>query len=375
MTSRSLLLSTFAMLALLTPAAADSPFAPPLQAKPTFLRLLAFADYFDAQALEEFEHESGLQIAYDAYDAPESIPDKLREGPYDLVVLPGPVLRQQIANGALQKLDRAKLPHVASAAPAIAAKLAAYDPSGVYAITYMWFASGLLYDADAAPKRLGAPPASWSVLFAPQLALRLSDCGIATPDGRDDLFMAAWRSTNPRLAKMNALDVKRAADLLARLKMGARAFAVRDYVGALANGSACLSMGRMDDATLAIARAKQGGRDADIRFVVPREGAPMSLDALAIPKDAPHLAESYALLDFLLRPDIAKRNAHATGLSSGDDAGDPDIVKQLFPTGGVDASLAPIIEKEWERIKAPPQPEKIAPPASAQKPQRAKKKS
>ena len=258
------------------------------------------------------------------------------------------------------------------AAPTIAAKLAAYDPTGAYAITYMWFASGLLYDADAAPTRLGSPPASWSVIFAPQLAARLSDCGIATPDGRDDLFTAAWRSTNPKTAKMNEIDVKRAADLLIRLKMGARAFAVRDYVGALANGSACVSLGRQDDATLAMARAKQGGRNANIRFVVPKEGAPMSLDALAIPSDAPHLAESYSLLDFLLRPDIAARNAHATGLSSGDELGDADIVKQLFPTGGVDANLAPIIYKEWQRVMAPPA-EKPAPQTPAQKPQQAKK--
>jgi putrescine transport system substrate-binding protein len=351
-TARALLAIVVATLALLAPAAADSPFAPPPKPKPTFLRLLAFPDYFDGRALEEFERESGLQIAYDAYDSPESIPDKLRDGPYDLIVLPGPVLRQEIAAGALQRLDRAHLPHVSSLSPAVAAKLAAYDPTGSYAITYMWFASGLLYDADAAPKRLGAAPTSWSVIFAPRDAHRLADCGIATPDGRDDLFMAAWRFMNAASTRLNALQVKAAADLLIHLKMGARAFAVRDYVGALANGSACLSMGRMDDAKLAMARAKQGGRDADIRFVAPKEGAPMSLDALAIPRDAPHPAESHALLDFLLRPDIAARNARATGLSSGEDAGADDVLKRLSPSGAVDASLAPVIEKEWARVLA-----------------------
>ena len=78
----------------------------------------------------------------------------------------------------------------------------------------------------------------------------------------------------------------------------------------------------------------------------------MSLDALAIPRDAPHPAESYALLDFLLRPDIAARNARATSLSSGEDAGADDVLKRLFPTGAVDASLTPVIEKEWARVLA-----------------------
>jgi putrescine transport system substrate-binding protein len=351
-TWRLLLLVMIAMLALPAPAAAQSSFAPPPRPKPTFLRLLAFADYFDPRALEEFERESGWRIAYDAYDAPESIPDKLRDGPYDLVVLPGPVLRQQIAAGALRKLDRSLLPHASSASSAIAAKLAVYDPGGSNAIAYMWFASGLLYDASAAPRRLGSAPASWSAIFAPEQSRRLADCGIATPDSRDDLFMAAWRFLGVNPARLGALDVKRAADLLIRVKASARAFAVADNVGALANGSVCLGMGRMSDAAQAIARASQQARDADIRFVVPREGAPMSLDVLAIPKGAPHAAEGYALLDFLLRPEIAASNARATGLYSGEDSGDEETLKRLFPTGAVDANLTPVIEKEWARVRA-----------------------
>jgi putrescine transport system substrate-binding protein len=351
-TGRLVLAAGLTIAVSLAPALADSPFAPPPQPKPTFLRLLAFADYFDAQALAEFEHESGLQVAYDAYDTPEAIPDKLRDGTYDLVVLPGPVLRQEIAAGALQKLDRARLPHAASASPAVAAKLAAYDPSGSYAITYMWFATGLLYDSDMAPKRLGPALGSWGAIFAPEQARRLADCGIATPNDRDDLFMAAWRFLNANVARLTALDVKRASDLLLRIKTRVRAFAVRDYVGALANGSACVSLGRADDAALAIARAKQGGRAIDIRFVAPKEGAPMSLDAFAIPKDAAHLAQAYALLDFLLRPEIAARDARVTGLSSGEDSGADEVLKRLFPIGATDANVASLVEKEWARVLA-----------------------
>jgi putrescine transport system substrate-binding protein len=351
---RALAALALASLALLAPAAAatDSPFAPPPKSKPTFLRVLAFADYFDTAALAEFEHDSGFQIAYDAYDAPESIPERLRDGPYDLVVLPGPLLRLQIAAGALQKLDRAKLPHAAGAAPAILAKLAGYDASGGYSFPYMWFASGLLYDAEMAPKRLRAPPTSWAAIFAPDQARRLVDCGIATPDSRDDLFMAAWRFIGANPARLNALNVKQAADLLIKVKMAARAFALRDYVGALVNGSVCVSLGRAADAPLAMARAKQGGRSVQIGFVVPKEGAPMSIDALAIPKDAAHPAQAYALLDFLLRPEIAARNARATGLASGDDGGDADALKRLLPTGAIDAALAPLVEKEWARVKS-----------------------
>jgi putrescine transport system substrate-binding protein len=332
--------------------AQQSPFAPPPNTEPRYIRLLAFADYFDADALAEFERVSGKQIAYDAYDSLGSIGERMRETPYDLVVLPGPALREEIAAGALQKIDRARLSNFGAASPRILAKLSSYDPGGVYGLPYMWFATGLLADADKAKARLGAAAMSWGVLFSPDLAGRFADCGVATPDDRDDLFMAAFRFIGANPARLTPTDIHRAGDLLQRVKAGARAFLAPDEVGALANGSVCLAIGRQADAKLAMERAKQGGLDLTVRFAIPKEGAPMSLDAFAIPRDAPHVADAYALLDFLLRPDIAARNANVTGASSGDQAGDEDILKRLWPSAAMDAAQAALVEKEWARVKA-----------------------
>src|ERR1700683_1304884 len=87
-----------------------SPFVPPPPAKPKIVRLLAYPDYFDPRSLEGFERASGYAVAYDSYDSPDGIADKWREGPYDLVVLPGPALARRIAPGALARLDRSRLP-------------------------------------------------------------------------------------------------------------------------------------------------------------------------------------------------------------------------------------------------------------------------
>ncbi len=142
-------------------AAQQSPSAPPPKPEPHFIRLLAFGDYFDAAALAEFENQIGRQIAYDTYDTPAEIPAKLREGHYDLVVLPGPVLRDEIAAGAIAKIDKTRLKNAGAIAPRVVAKLAAYDPSGAYGLPYMWFATGLLLDAAKTQTRLGAGPLSF----------------------------------------------------------------------------------------------------------------------------------------------------------------------------------------------------------------------
>ena len=78
----------------------------------------------------------------------------------------------------------------------------------------------------------------------------------------------------------------------------------------------------------------------------------MSLDALAIPKDAPNVAMAYALADFMLRPDIAARNAKAAGVISGEIAAADELMRRLWPTGALAPGLAAVADKEWARLRA-----------------------
>jgi len=333
-------------------AQSASPFIPPAAPKPKIVRLLALADYFDAQALQEFERASGYQVAYDAYDGAADVADKWREGPYDLVVLSGPTLAREIGLGALSKLDKARIPNARGIQPLVAAKLAAYDPGGAYAVAVGWFATGLLYDSEKAAKRLGGPPVSWASLFAPAEARKMADCGIVLPDERDALFIAAWRTLGVDPARAGATDVKGAGALIARARQIARAFPAPDLVGALASGAACLAVGDAGEAEAASARSREGGAPLNVRFAPPREGGALSVDGFAIPRDAPNPAEAYALLDFLLRPDIAARDARAARLVSAQTAGQDEILKHLWPEGAYDARLASAVQTEWARLRA-----------------------
>ncbi len=331
-------------------AQSASPFIPPAAPKPKIVRLLALADYFDTQALEEFERASGYQVAYDAYDGPADVADKWREGPYDLAVLAGPTLAREIALGVLGKLDKTRIPNARAIQPLVAAKLAAYDPGGAYAVPVGWFATGLLYDSEKTAKRLGGPPVSWASLFVPGEARKMADCGVVLPDARDALFIAGWRTLGVDPARATAFNVKSAAALIDRARQGARAFPAPDVVGALASGAACLSVGDAGEAEAASARSREGGAPLDIRFALPREGGALSLDAFAIPRDAPHPDEAYALLDFLLRPDIAARDARAARLIGALDASQNESLKRLWPAGAYDARIESAVQAEWTRL-------------------------
>lgn len=334
-------------------AQSGSSFIPPPAPKPKIVRLLAQPEYFDAEALEEFERASGYQVAYDSYGGPADVADKWREGPYDLVVLSGPTLAREIGLDALSQLDKARIADAPAVQPLLAGKFAAYDPSGAYAIPVGWFATGLLYDAEKAAKRLGGPPVSWASLFVPNETRKMASCGIVLPDARDALFIAAWRTLGVNPARPSAGDIKNAVVLLGRARLAARAFPPPDVVGALASGAACLSVGDAGEAEAASARSREAGAPLSIRFVWPREGGALSIDAFAIPRDAPHPDEAYELLDFLLRPDIAERDARAAHLVNAQAAGQDAILKFAWPEGAYDPRLASVLQTEWTHLRSP----------------------
>ena len=328
------------------------PFMPPPAAKARTIRLLAYPDYFDPKTLEAFERTSGLEVAYDAYASASAIADKWREGPYDVVVLPGPQIQRKILEGALTRLDRSKLPDLKAVQPAVAAKLAAHDPGSLFAVPYGWSPFGLIYDADKVSSRLGGAPVSWASVLNPRDLSRVSDCGVALPNARDSLFIAAWRLANVDPVRVGAFDIKTAAATLLRAKSAVRAFAPPDIVGALAKGGVCMAAGVPAEADAAAARAAAGGKPVSIRFAYPREGGPVAIDALAIPKDAPHPDEAYGLVEFLLRPETAKANAAAAHVFGAEDPAPVEALRKSWPEGQFDERVRAAIEAEWTKLLA-----------------------
>jgi putrescine transport system substrate-binding protein len=330
-------------------AETPSPFVPPPPPKPRIVRLLAGEEFIDPRVLSDFEASSGWAIAYDAYDSPDGIADKWRDGPYDLVVLPGPVVARRAST--LARLEKSKIPNARAVQPLVAAKLGAYDPGGAYAVAFGWSGFGLIYDAGKAAQRLGGTPVSWGQLLLPREAVRLSECGVALPDARDAMFVAAWRLMGVDPSHANLVDVKSAAALISRVRPAA-AFGLRDVVGAMARGADCLSAGSAGEAAAADARARESGGSADIRFTYAREGGAVTIEAFAIPRDAPTPNEAYALLDFLLRPENAARDAKFAGLVSAEDASQVEPLKHLSPEGAFDDRIAAAVAAEWTRLRA-----------------------
>jgi len=351
---------------------AASPFAPPPAPAPKILRLLAPSGAFNAKMLREFERESGYAVAYDAYGDPARIPSLLKE-PYDVVVLPGPALAHAIGAKQLRAIEKGAVANARRIAPAVAGKLASYDATGSYGLAWGWSATGLLYDAGKAPRLLGAAPNSWADALAPGVSRRLSSCGVALPDARDEMFIAAWRLMGVDPFRIRERDVKAAADLIIRARAAVKEPASRDPISAIAGGAVCLTFGDAEQAAIASRRSREGGEGSVIQFAEPREGGPIAIDALAEPREAPHPKEALALIDFLLRPSVDAEATAAAGLA-GSEVEEPTLnFRGLWPVDVYYPALVPVIEKEWARVRAAAEPQKATEAKSAGKPLRRKR--
>ena len=150
-----------------------------------------WSDYVDQDVLTEFTEETGIGIVYDVYDNNEIVETKLLAGGsgYDIVVPSASNMSRLREAGTLMTLDKAKIPNISHAWPLITERLETYDPGNEHAVNYMWGTTALGLNLDMVKERLGDVPLNtWAILFEPENAEKLADCGIHIIDAPDDVI-------------------------------------------------------------------------------------------------------------------------------------------------------------------------------------------
>jgi len=329
-----------------------------------------WSDYIDPAVLDAFTKETGITVRYDTFDANETLETKLLAGKsgYDVVVPTGYFLQRQIAAGVFQKLDKSKLPNLVNVWPQIAEKLAFYDPGNQYAVNYMWGTTGIGFHVKAVKRILGPDGTidSWDYIFNPEKIAKFKSCGIHFLDSSDDIMSAGLHYLHLDPNSSDPADLNRVTDLLLKIRPYIRKFHSSEYLNALATGEICLVVGFSGDVKQAQKRAAEAKGGIEIGYAIPKEGAQLWFDNLAIPKDAPDPQEALELINFLIRPDIAAKITNYVSYANGDapsDLIDKSILEDrtIYPDSATMAKLYTIIAHDqktqrlinrlWTRIK------------------------
>jgi putrescine transport system substrate-binding protein len=341
----------------------------PASAQEKVVNVYNWSDYIDESILEDFTKETGIKVVYDVFDSNEILETKLLAGGsgYDVVVPTGSFLARQIQAGVFQKLDKSKLPNLSNMWDVVSERTAKYDPGNDYSINYMWGTVGLGYNTKKVQDALGIDKIdSWDVFFNPDKLAKLADCGVYVLDSPTDVFPTEFRYLGIDPETTSADDFAKAEEVMMKIRPFIRKFHSSEYINALANGDICLAVGWSGDVFQARDRAAEADQGVVVDYVVPKEGAEMWFDQMAIPADAPHPDEAHAFLNYIMKPEVIAKASNYVYYANGNKASqefiDKDVIDdpaiypdaetlgKLFTVSPYDPKTQRIVTRTWTKI-------------------------
>ena len=321
------------------------------------LNVYNWSDYIAEDTEANFEQQTGIQVNYDVFDSNEVLETKLLAGKtgYDVVVPSASFLERQIKAGVFMKLDKSKLPNLANMDPEIMQRVALHDPGNEHAVPYLWGTTGIGYNPEKVKAALGVDTIdSWATIFDPENAKKLKDCGLVMLDAPVEVFDSALIYLGKDPNSESEADLNAARDLIMGVRPYVRYFHSSQYINDLANGEICVALGWSGDILQAQARGAEAEKPVEVAYAIPKEGAIVWFDMLAIPADAPHPDNAHKFINYLMEPSViaavsdyvAYANGNAASFELVDEAVRTD--PSVYPTPEVKAKLYPSLAESQE---------------------------
>tara|TARA_R110001606_G_scaffold69704_1_gene159331 strand:+ start:1557 stop:2642 length:1086 start_codon:yes stop_codon:yes gene_type:complete len=307
-----------------------------------------WSDYMAPGTLEQFTAETGIKVNYDVYDSNEALEAKMMAGGsgYDVVMPSNSFFERQVKAGVYQTINKSKLSNIGNLDGTLLKQIEKHDAGNQHNIPYAWGTIGIGYNTQMIEERLGTSDIdSWDILFNPEIAAKLKDCGIAVLDSPAEVMSIAnnYRQVDPNTEDTKELEAS--AKLMSQARPFIKYFHSSTYISDLANGEICVAIGYNGDILQSQGRAEEANQGVDINFVIPKEGTLVWFDLMAIPADAPHPAAALAFINYILRPEVAASISNYVYYAVPNKAAEPllddEVVnnKGIYPTQAVKDKL------------------------------------
>jgi putrescine transport system substrate-binding protein len=261
------------------------------------LNIYNWSDYIDERTVPLFQAWTNIRVNYDVYSSNEDLLAKLRAGPtqYDIIVPTNQFIPTYRRLGLLQPLRQELIPNLVNLDKAFVET--DYDPGNKYTIPWQWGTTGLGYNTKRVP---GGRVDSWAALYEPDPSLggRISILREVT-----DLIGCTliYLGKDPNSTKDADLQQVITTFKQLRRKVKRLKFSSDTYIDELAANETWLAHGWSGDVFQA------QGDNADISYVIPKEGSLQWADVMCVPKDAPHPQNAAKFMNYVLHPRVAAR--------------------------------------------------------------------
>jgi putrescine transport system substrate-binding protein len=348
-----------------------APLAPAMAADAA-LNIYNWSDYIAKDTVANFEKQDGVKVRYDVYDSDDTLQAKLLTGNsgYDVVVPTSNYAGKQIAAGIFAPLDKSKLPNLKYLDPQLMALVAGADPGNRYVVPWAYGTTGFGYNLEKASQALGpkVPLDSWDVLFKPENLSRLKGCGVSMLDAPDQVFAAALHYLGKDPNSTNPADYTLALATLKKIRPYITQFNSSGYINDLVGGDICFAYGWSGDVSIARRRAAEAKKPYQIKYVIPKGGAPIWFDVMAIPKDAAHKDAALQWINYIETPQVhaaitnavyyPSANLESRKFVAAGVADDPgvyppaDVLKTLFLLKPMPVAINRLQTRLWTEFKS-----------------------
>jgi len=298
-----------------------------------FIRIWNWSDYVPADVLEDFQKETGIQVFFDPFDDLSILEAHLISGNsgYDVVFPTATYIGRGLLGDFYAPLDFSQIPNAQGLDPRIMEALRSVDPGLNYCVPYLWGALGIAYN-ETILKEKGLLDAfqlnSWSCLFDPKKAALMQSCHFTLMDSPIEGLQTA----------LIFLGIHPNSEAMVDLFAGIHVFeAVQPYVyrfnsqviDQLVSGEVLIAQCYASLAKFAQRMGEKVSPPQIIRFQVPKEGSVLSIDTMAIPKNAPNPKGAHAFINFILSPRIITRISETFRMANAVPASWPLISREL----------------------------------------------
>jgi spermidine/putrescine transport system substrate-binding protein len=209
---------------------------------------------------------------------------------YDLVQPSEYTIEAMVREGRLLKLDHAKLPNLKNVGKEYYGR--AHDPKLEYSVPYMSGTVGIVINTE----KVKDPIAGYGDMFQDKYKGR-----IVILD--DALEIVTWALATQGIGPdaVTKANLEKARPVIARWLPLVKVYDSDSPKTALLNGDVDLGVVWSGEAAILLQEAPQ-----KFKYVLPKEGAHLFIDSLAIPKGAENVENAHKFIDYVLRPEVGR---------------------------------------------------------------------
>ena len=290
-----------------------------------------WGEYIDESVIEEFEKETGIKVVYDMFETNEEMYPVVEAGGvvYDVVCPSDYMIEKMIKNDMLAEIDFNNVPNVKNIDPKYMEMSKAFDPENKYSVPYTWGTVGILYNTSMVKDDI----TSWGDLWNPKY-----QGNILMQDSVRDAFMVGEKLLGYSMNTTDKSELEKVKDKLIEQKPLVQAYVVDQVRDKMIGGEAAIGVIYSGEMLYVQNEVAKAGGDFELKYVIPKEGTNVWIDSWVIPKNAKNKENAEKWIDFLNRPEIAKKNfeyiTYPTPNKAAYDLLDKDLQENtaLFPT-------------------------------------------